>query len=517
VTATLADSGQDVHALCRRFSNLVGWPVKFAPVGSPRATELEQWLLAPSGCCWATELNDGHRRIGYLYLDLPEDSVADRTFLTVSGLTEVLAELLNKSAATARSVESQARDLSLLIDMSRSSPEDEGLAAMLGRLLRGGLQLTGFRGAGFFLLRPDGQRFELRAVQALERLAVPEPQRDAAHSPPDVDALGRGSVLLQRELAPAAARWLPEGYATGVCLPVRSGSGPLGTLWAFDRRRRMPTDRDFHVLESVAAQMAATLERAVLLQESAAQHRLQRHVQLASEGQARNPSAILPPDAGIEVAAHCTSRYELGGDLCELIPLERGRTLIAVGDASGDSVPAAMVMSGARGALRAVAQTSGPGDAPAPERMVDRLNRILHSTTLPHQFMSLVCGVLDTERRTFAYTNAGHPKPILVRGGRTEYLDSHGMLLGVIEDAPYQQSVLRLQPGDLLVLFSDGVTEAMSSRQKMFRSDGIVDAIAGCPHRSAGEVLQAVWSRLETHVRDGDEGDDRTLLVVKVR
>lgn len=516
VTPAATSDSQTIQTLCRRFSNLVGWPVKYAPAESERAAELEQWLLAPSDCCWAADVSDGQQRAGYLYIDLPPDSTADRSFLTVCGLAEVFAELLSAVAESRRSVESQTRDLSALAEMSRSPAAEADLFAALDRLLRGVLQLTGFRSAAFFLLQPGGTQLHLRALHALNPLPVPYSQRELRQDAPDFEALTRGSVLLHRDLSPAAARWIPEGAATAVCLPVRTDSGPIGTMWVYDRRRRIPSDRDFHVLESIAAQIAAVLERAVLLQESAVQHRLQRHLQMASEAQTRDINGPVAPDAGFEAAAVCTSRHELGGDLCELIPLDKTRTMVAVGDASGDSVPAAMVMSAVRGALRALALDEGRQPI-APEPTMRRLNRMLHSITLPHQFMSLVCGVLNTAERTFVYTNAGHPNPVLLRNGKASYLESHGLLLGVTADSTYQQSTLPLLPGDVLVLFSDGITEAMNSRQKMFRSDGVVEAIAGDTDRPAQEILQAVLSKLETHAGDSGEGDDRTLLVLKMR
>lgn len=507
------DTSAWLHEICRRFSNLVGWPVKFAPADSPRAAELERWLLAPSEYCWAIEVHNGTQRTGYLYIDLPQNSTADRSFLTVCGLTEIFAELLSTVAETSRSLESQTRDLTALVDISRPATGPTSLAAVLERLLRGALQLTGFRAAGLFLLQPGGDKLALRVYHTIDALQVPFATRDVQDSPPDLDALARGSVLLHRDLSPKVAQWLPESCATAVALAVRAEAGPLGTLWAFDRRRRMPTNRDFHVLESIAAQVASVLERAVLLQESADQHRLQRHLQQASEGETREIGKF-PDDAGIDAAAVCASRYELGGDLCEIVPLDRGRVLISVGDAAGDSVPAAMVMSAARGALRTLAASDPSITA---ERAIGRLNQMLYSVTAPHQFMSMVCGILEIDGRRFVYSNAGHPNPVLFRQGLATPLESHGMLLGVTDDATYQQSSLPLESGDVLVLFSDGITEAMNSRHKMFRSDGIVEAVRGAAHRSAREILEAIWSRLETHSRNGSEADDRTLLVLKVR
>jgi sigma-B regulation protein RsbU (phosphoserine phosphatase) len=292
----------------------------------------------------------------------------------------------------------------------------------------------------------------------------------------------------------------------------------MGTLWAYDRRGRMPGDRELHVLQSIAAQVAAVLERAVLLRESASQLRLQRELEVCSEStRGGDVASLIGEEAGFEAAGACTSRYEIGGDLCELVPLEPGRTVVAVGDASGDSIPAALVMSSVRGALRTLSQVDGiePGDRT--DRIVQRLSRSLYDLTPAHQFMSLFYGLYDRPTRTLTYTNAGHPTPLLLHDGQISTLNSHGMLLGVLPDATYERSSLVLAPGDVLVLYSDGVSEAMSRRRQMFRSDGIVGALRGQAVRSARELFERIWNGLAEHVAGHDGGDDRTLLVLKVR
>lgn len=511
-----SDTQHWIHSICRRVSNLLGWPLRFVPVEAEQFAEIDWRLRHQPESLWSAEVHNGQQRTGLLYIDLPDDCTADRSFPTVCGVGDVLAELLGAVASTTCSLESRTREVSALVDLSRTLPAEDGLLDALDRLLRGMVQLSGFRGAAFFLLHPAARRLQLRGVHALEPLQVPFPQRDLRHAPADLDALTHGRVVLHRETAAERREWLPPGVSTAVCLPVPSEAGPLGTLWAFDRRHRLPSDREFHVLGSIAVQLAATLERAVLLRESATQHRLRRDLRAASECQTRDAAAALPPDIGFEAAALCTSRFELGGDLCELIPVAPGRTVVALGDAAGDSVPAAMVMASVRGALHSLLQTPGACDVAATDHLMERLNRTLYGITPAHLFMSLLCGTIDTEAMTFTYTNAGHPTPLLARDGQIVTLESHGLLLGVCDDATYGRSVLPLCPGDWLVMFSDGVTEAMSHGRKMFRSDGIREVMAYGGHTTPRELLEAIWSRLEIHTHGGSEPDDRTLLVLRM-
>src|SRR5262249_28730833 len=133
------------------------------------------------------------------------------------------------------------------------------------------------------------------------------------------------------------------------------------------------------------------------------------------------------------------------------------------------------------------------------------------------QFMSLFYGEYDAAKRQLAYTNAGHPCPLLIRNGESQSLDSHGLLLGVLKDVNYGQTVLDLLPGDLLILYSDGISEAMSPAQELFRADRIIEAVRASSSCAPADVLQVIWSKVEQHAARAKELDDRTLLVLRIR
>ncbi|MEZ6045387.1 MAG: PP2C family protein-serine/threonine phosphatase [Planctomycetaceae bacterium] len=219
-----------------------------------------------------------------------------------------------------------------------------------------------------------------------------------------------------------------------------------------------------HVLQSISTQIAQMMEKVVLMKESAVQRRMQHDLIQASACQPEQIIQYQSESGRWEVAGICTSRFELGGDLFELLPLDEYRTLIAVGDASGDSVPAAMIMSTVRGALRSLARLPVE-DLMSPEELMARVNNVLYDLTPSHQFMSMLIGILDTESGVFRYTNAGHPTPFVSTNCEIEQLQSHGVLLGVMEDVEYESSEIELAPQSLLVFYSDGISEAMNDRK----------------------------------------------------
>ena len=438
-----------------------------------------------------------------------------RSFSSVGELADAFGQLISRVATAGRLVESRTDELATLVDLGRSVPTEENLVEAIDRLLRGAIDLTSFRALAFFLLDSSTERLKLRARAQREAHTFPAPIRSLSENPPDLAALLKRRAVLGGDEIASAAAWLPPGTATAVCLAVQSDAGPIGTLWAYDRRRREPSEREIHVLESISVQIAALLERVVLLRESEAQHRLQRDLQLASQCQSFEAVTSLAADSGIEAAVRSTSRFEIGGDLCELMSVGEGRTVVSIGDASGHGVSASVVMSVVRGAVRALGldpRTVLPADG-----VLEQVNRALYSITPSHQFMSLLYGVIDARQKTLTYSNAGHPSPLLMRDGGAIMLDSHGMLLGVLADATYGATVMPISSGDTLIAFTDGVSEAMNGKRKMFRSDGIIEVLQSNPNAPPQTILDAIWQQLESHL-DGSAGhDDRSLMVIRVQ
>lgn len=492
---------------CRRFLETCGWPLRFRPAGEAPVDPVEQ--------LWRREISDGRGCVGELLLELPEDERLDAEFLQMTKAAELVAGLLERTLTAETAAETSRREVETLARMGSTLPRQADLSSALNQLLRAVTQLTGFRAAAFFLLDPGGDRLTLRLKHEVHPADVPLRVRQPAPDSPDVAALKGRTVLLRRSVQPIAAAWLPGNMATAACMPVLSGDAPIGTLWTFDRRDRQPEKRELDVLESIASQLAGVLERAVLVRESESEKKLRRHLRAALETQPGRELSEPGPECGFESAGVCRSALEIGGDLVELIPLDARRTLVAIGDATGDGVPAAMIMANVRGAIRAL---SGSAELRrlATDRVVGAINRTLCDITPPHLFMSLLLGVYDARSRGFTYTNAGHPAPLHVRGDEVASLESHGMLVGILEGADYARSSLSLAAGDLLVFFTDGVTEAIGRDQRMFRSNGVADAIRASHDRSAAGVVETIWSRLAAHQR-GSDPDDCSLLVMRVR
>lgn len=515
MTSVATGSQEGLEALCRRFGEVTGVPLRSATVEADEAVLVEAQLHNDPDCLWFRRMADGPGKPALVSLhreDLPDDR---RTAFTVTDLAEIVSEMFTTFSTVRQSLASRMEGLSALVSAGLSAPREEELLDALRQLLRVAVQLVGFHAAGFFLLNPRTGRLNLRAATGVSPDRIPQPCRDPQDGPPDLQALAYGRAVLHRPGRTDRSHWLPEGESTGCCLAVRSEAGPLGTLWVFDRGGRSPGEEDIRLLRSIADQMAAVLERVVHRREGLQRERMQRDLRLAAESQcgAISDRSVLPK--GTDAAWLCTSRYELGGDLCELIPLDVHRSVVAVGDACGESLPAAIVMSALRGAVQALSMSSVE-EVVQTDRLVQRLNQALCRVTPPHQFMSLLFGVLDTEAKTLTYTNAGHPRPVWRRAGETAFLESHGMLLGVLEESDYGRSVIELNAGELLVFFSDGISEATGRDGTLFGREGIAEAVGDLDEASAREVFETLWSRMEAHTGGASAADDRTLLVIRM-
>ncbi len=217
----------------------------------------------------------------------------------------------------------------------------------------------------------------------------------------------------------------------------------------------------------------------------------------------------IPQFPDCHFSASWTPAGSVGGDYLDLVPLGESRLGICVGDASGKGVSAALMMSNLQAAVRALAP-----DAASTDILANRLNRILCANTAPNKFITLFYGVLDGRR--FTYTNAGHNAPMLVRvNGESSRLEQGGAVLGVFPDWVYRQGEVRLAPGDRLLLFSDGITEAENAAGEQFGEDRLLSILAQNRTLDATSLQKKIVSQV-AGFSEGALQDDSTLLVMAI-
>lgn len=218
----------------------------------------------------------------------------------------------------------------------------------------------------------------------------------------------------------------------------------------------------------------------------------------------------VPQVAGFEIAGAWEPARAVGGDYYDVIRLSETKVAICIADVVGKGISAALLMANLQASVRAFASKSA-----APAWLCGRVNSILCSNIVTGKFVTLFYGVLDAEDHTLRYTNAGHLLPVLVdRSGAATQLDNSGALLGVFPDWKYEDSSVKLSPGDRLLLFTDGITEAAGVDGEEFGEERLIEVAKEPVDRPSAEVLKtALLSRVKAFC-DSHFHDDATLIVV---
>jgi sigma-B regulation protein RsbU (phosphoserine phosphatase) len=226
---------------------------------------------------------------------------------------------------------------------------------------------------------------------------------------------------------------------------------------------------------------------------------------------ALSPTGFKQPEH-FDVAAHnIPSRY-VGGDFYDLIPLKDGRSVFALGDVSGKGIAAALLAAMAQGVL----QAQFGSNLPLTE-VIASLNKVIVHRSASNSFITLFCSVLDREGH-LTYINAGHNPPILVRtNGESEELSTKSVVLGAFDFAEYKPLQTRLETGDVVVIFTDGVTEAVNARNEMFGDERLDKLIKSSVNLSAEEIKQRILDEVLAFTRGLPQGDDITLIVLKMK
>jgi hypothetical protein len=244
---------------------------------------------------------------------------------------------------------------------------------------------------------------------------------------------------------------------------------------------------------------------------------LKQQAELAQSVQA---DLLLAPDSvfqNLNFAASCVPAWQVGGDFYDVFSAAQGRVVIAIGDVSGDGLPAAVVAGVLVGAVRASSWLGGSAEHEASSQ---QLNELLRTRTSLDRFASLFWSYYEPDRRVLRYVNAGHPPPILLRQNRAgdvhiERLGQGGPVLGVLLDAEYRQGTAPIAPGDLLVLYSDGVTEASNASEEEFGEERLLAAIQEDAQKTAAEIRDDILRRVRLVIGEREIQDDLTLVVVR--
>jgi phosphoserine phosphatase RsbU/P len=314
-------------------------------------------------------------------------------------------------------------------------------------------------------------------------------------------------------------------------LPLPGRSSLIGVMALGPKLSEEPYSRsDRRLLSSVALQTGLAIENSALVhhlaEESAQRQRISREIEIARQVQERLLPQIYPLVKGLDFAGFSRTAQEVGGDYYDFIALENGRLGIAVGDVSGKGISAALLMASIRAALHGLT-FSGTLSL---SRLIEGLNRIIYDSSTSNRFVTFFFGEYDPSTRTLDYVNAGHNAPVLLRPTSPAHdsfcnpespctvqrLDIGGPVLGIFTDLQYEQGRLQLQPYDVLIAFTDGISEAMTADYEEWGEERLIAAARINTQRPAQDIVTAVVACADRFTAGAAQNDDLSLVVLKV-
>jgi len=390
-----------------------------------------------------------------------------------------------------------------------------------------------------FLRSGDGYRLQLATgIPATPMMTPMLGSFSLAESSATIRTLmrGRGPANVYRDDpsswlvdASDAERSALNDLSTELLVPLPGRKQLAGVMALGPKLSEEPYSRaDRQLLQSVASQAGMALENAELLEHLSAEisqrERVSREIEIAREVQERLFPQAYPKIEGVEVAGYCRPAQVVGGDYydCFLLPAVREhnegeRIALALGDISGKGISASLLMASLRASLRSAAQLQ-PGDL---GRLMEHVNGLVYDSSASNRYATFFYAEYEPATRVLRYVNAGHNPPLVLRGDGQISLEATGTVIGLLPDAPYEKQELALEPGDVLIAFTDGISEAMNSADEEWGEDKMVAAVRakmsepGC-NFNAEHLLNCIIEGADRFTAGAEQHDDMTLLICMI-
>lgn len=378
---------------------------------------------------------------------------------------------------------------------------------------------------GFIMLASPQGELEFKVARAAGRLSLPGSSfTTSAKIPREVFQTGRSRIvadLMDGNLADAHEGTIAIGIRHVICVPLQvsapgdpgeSQTRVIGVLYLDGRERgRMTSDSTRTSLEAFATQAGIAIESARLYAESAEKARIDRDLRVAADIQ----RALLPDthfeSAHADLAASSVPCRTVGGDFFDYVDLDDEAMGFALGDVAGKGPPAALLATAVQSNFVALAPIS-----PDPAETLARMNKALLRRAIEARFATMFYGVAYPGGR-LVYCNAGQEPALVVRRDREEWLDIGGPVLGLLSIATYESGEIVLEPGDLVIVYSDGVTEARSVASEEFGRDRLLEVARDGRGQKPDVVLEAILRAVNQFAQGAAQADDITALVFRYR
>lgn len=433
---------------------------------------------------------------------------ADLDILT--GLNNQIAVAID-NAHLYREIKREALEKNLLYEVGKKLSGTLNLDEVLRAIMDSLKQVVSYDAGGVFLIDPKEKRMQSVFVVGYEaefedKLQLKIGQGLIGH------VAGTGVAVNVPDVSkdPYYINAHPS-IKSELVVPIKEGERVIGVLNLESDQYNAYDDRAVSLVSAFASQAAISLERARLHQSLLDKRQLDEQLNIAREIQRSFLPEKNPVVQGYDVCGKNISSGQVGGDYYDFIRIVEGHLGVAIGDVSGKGMPAALIMASFRASLIAEIRNNY-----SIRTICQKVNSLLWESLEPGNFVTAVYGVLDARHHIFTFSNCGHNLPILLRAsGEVEYLREGGPVLGVTLESKYEERAVVLNAGDIVVLYTDGVSEVFDSSGVEFGLERLIGIIKQNRHKTAEQIQDAIYQAALGFADQGHLFDDLTMIVIK--
>ncbi len=371
--------------------------------------------------------------------------------------------------------------------------------------------LIPYDAAGIYLLERSTKDIQRMVVYGYDQTVEQDELMQAGREALQVVIKTEKAVILKEGRQSQEPTSLERKLNSAMVAPIFSNKRMIGVFTLESREPDVYTAYDLELFEKFTNQVAISIEKARLHRELLSKKRLEQEISIAREIQKSFLPAQNPQIKGFEVAGLNLPSRLVSGDHYDFIKIVEGQWGLVVGDVSGKGIPSALIMASFRASLLAEIRNNY-----SIRTIMAKVNQLLWESTDSNQFVTAFYGVLDEKRRILTFCNAGHTPGLLIHAdGSSTQLETGGLILGAFADASYWEGYVQIQPNEILLLYTDGVTEIYDKNEEEFGVERLLELASTHRSLSAQEITLLVKEKILEFAADGTIQDDFTLLVLK--
>jgi serine phosphatase RsbU (regulator of sigma subunit) len=476
--------------------------------------ELAQW--AENNNCkflHVLPLATDSKSSGVLVLAAPE--APDDVVLAFFRVQARIASAALHNAELVAAMQHSMGRLQSMVEASKIFNSTLDLVELLGKILDVAKDVTKAERGTLFLVDEKTDEIWSMIAQGMEKqeIRLPRGRGIAGHVALTGDIVNIPDAYADDRFDPEIDKRTGFHTRNILTIPIRNKAAKIiATLQLLNKSTGSFTEEDTDVLLTLSGQMAMSLENAQLHHDLLEKERLEREMAMARGIQRSLLPETSPVLPGFDIAVLNEPCFEVGGDYYDFLTLGPSTLLVVIADVEGKGISSAMVMSNLQATLRAlVLHLHSLND------IAESVNRMILKDTRGEKYMTMFMGLIDLRRKAIHYINCGHVPPVIVRpGSEPIQLTEGGMVIGLFEDVQFDRGHVKFQTGDILLLCTDGITEAMDAESEEFGTERLIASVNQVTDKKAKDIVLKVCDDVTEYSKAGTHMDDKVMLAIKV-